>query len=174
MKVVVGSTNPVKIACAKSAFGKVFPGEPLEISGYAVPSDVTDQPMSDEETITGALNRAGNSRKKIQDADFWVGIEGGCCFHGDDFEAFAWMVVMSKNQIGKARTSTFILPEKVANLVKQGMELGEADDFVFQRQNSKQKNGAVGLLTHDLIDRKAYYEQALILALIPFVNQEIY
>jgi len=54
------------------------------------------------------------------------------------------------------------------------MELGHADDMVFKRDNSKQKNGAVGILTHDLIDRASYYEQALILALIPFINKDIY
>lgn len=37
--------------------------------------------------------------------------------------------------------------------VAGGMELGEADDHVFERSNSKQEDGAVGLLTKGLIDR---------------------
>ena len=54
------------------------------------------------------------------------------------------------------------------------MELGDADDQVFGTHNSKQKGGAVGLLTHQLIDRTAYYREAIILALIPFVQPEFY
>ncbi len=46
--------------------------------------------------------------------------------------------------------------------------------MVFGRTNSKQGNGAVGLLTGDVIDRAAYYVHAVILALIPFRNPELY
>jgi non-canonical (house-cleaning) NTP pyrophosphatase len=54
------------------------------------------------------------------------------------------------------------------------MELGHADDLVFQAQNSKQQGGSVGLLTHGLITREAYYQQAMVLALIPFLNESLY
>ena len=88
--------------------------------------------------------------------------------------AFAWMVVEGENLSGEARTATFPLPGSIKNLVSQGMELGHADDLVFKRSNSKQKDGAVGILTAGIIDRKHYYEHALILALIPFINQTLY
>ena len=51
------------------------------------------------------------------------------------------------------------------------MELGHADDEVFGRDNSKQQNGAIGLLTDDLVDREAYYIHAVIMALVPFKNR---
>jgi non-canonical (house-cleaning) NTP pyrophosphatase len=75
---------------------------------------------------------------------------------------------------GRSRTATFELPAEVARLVREGVELGHADDRVFGRENSKQTNGAVGLLTRDLIDRTAYYEHAVVLALVPFVNPGLY
>ena len=59
-------------------------------------------------------------------------------------------------------------------MIRQGKELGEADDIVFNRANSKQDNGAVGLLTDNVIDRAQLYEQAVILALIPFKNEALY
>ncbi|MEA2092741.1 MAG: DUF84 family protein, partial [Patescibacteria group bacterium] len=55
-----------------------------------------------------------------------------------------------------------------------GKELGEADDIVFQRNNSKQENGAVGILTGDVVDRTKCYTEAVILALIPFKNVNLY
>jgi non-canonical (house-cleaning) NTP pyrophosphatase len=54
------------------------------------------------------------------------------------------------------------------------MELGAADDLYFGRSNSKQANGAIGLLTGDVLDRVRYYEQAVIMAFIPFKNQKLY
>ena len=174
MKIIVGSKNPAKIAAVEQAFRKVFPGQHFEAEGHAAKSGVSDQPMTDHETLEGAHNRAHFCRSAVPDADYWIGLEGGCQFDGEDLEAYAWMVVLSSDLEGKARTSTFILPPPVAELVKGGMELGHADDIVFKRENSKQKNGAVGILTNDVIDRASYYEQALILALIPFVNRDIY
>jgi len=62
----------------------------------------------------------------------------------------------------------------VAKLVSSGLELGEADDQVFGTQGSKQHNGAVGLLTHDVLTRDGFYAQAVQLALIPFINPQLY
>jgi non-canonical (house-cleaning) NTP pyrophosphatase len=88
--------------------------------------------------------------------------------------AFAWIVVISEKQIGRGQTGTFFLPEPVARLVRQGKELGEANDLVFHRSNSKQNDGAIGLLTGNVIDRARLYEHGVIMALVAFKNPEIY
>jgi non-canonical (house-cleaning) NTP pyrophosphatase len=88
--------------------------------------------------------------------------------------AFAWIVVKSQDQEGNSRSGTFLLPHLIVDLIRQGVELGEADDRVFGRSNSKQGNGAIGILTNDVIDRTALYEHAVILALTPFVKKELY
>jgi inosine/xanthosine triphosphatase len=62
----------------------------------------------------------------------------------------------------------------VARLVRSGVELGVADDRVFGRSNSKQQDGAVGLLTRGIVTRTDYYEHALLLALVPFGLSELY
>jgi putative aldouronate transport system permease protein len=58
----------------------------------------------------------------------------------------------------------------MGGLVRAGLELGHADDRVFGRDNSKQANGAIGILTDDVVDREAYYVHAVIMALVPFKN----
>jgi inosine/xanthosine triphosphatase len=168
--IVVASTNPVKIGAALEGFRRMFPSETFAAQGISVPSSVSDQPMSDAETMRGALNRVRNARAQQPSANFWVGIEGGVEDRGGQLEAFAWIVVMDAERMGKSRTATFYLPQETARLIRQGMELGHADDVVFGRSNSKQQNGSVGLLTGDAVDRTAYYVQAVILALIPFKN----
>lgn len=174
-KIVLASHNPVKIRATYDAFRRMFPGEDFDIERVNVPSGVSSQPMTDEETLAGALNRARNAQSSTPGADFWVGIEGGVeRSQNGGLQAFAWMVVQSGDQIGRGRTGSFFLPPRVAQLIQQGMELGEADDIVFERVNSKQDDGAVGILTGNVIDRKRLYEHALVLALIPFKNPHLF
>ena len=65
LKVIVASQNPIKLDCTKNAFSKAFHQQDLKVSGESLPSGVSDQPMSDEETFDGARNRAENARKNI-------------------------------------------------------------------------------------------------------------
>jgi len=174
-KIIIASKNPVKINATLNGFQKMFPNEKFEIESISVPSNVSEQPMSDAETFSGALNRANNAQKEIQNANFYVGIEGGIEEKNSGMEAFAWIIIKGKNnELGKGRTGTFFLPYKIVELIKKGKELGEADDIVFGRINSKQENGAVGLLTGNVSNRESYYTEAVVLALIPFKNKELY
>lgn len=172
--IVVASANPVKINAALGGFQKMFPEASISSRSLKAPSEVSDQPMSDEETLTGAHNRVAYAFAEQPDADFWIGIEGGVQPLGHELTAFAWVVVRSKSQTGKARTGTFFLPRAVTELVEQGIELGTADDMVFGSKNSKQAGGAVGLLTGNAVDRKQLYEQAVVLALVPFKWEQLY
>ncbi|KAK1762137.1 Maf/Ham1 [Phialemonium atrogriseum] len=169
--IIIASQNPVKINAALQGFSLMFPSTTYSARGIAVPSGVPDQPLSDDVTLLGAQNRAANARTLEPNADYWVGIEGGVEEHAGSLRSFAWVVIAGKDgHTGKARTGTYYLSQETAKLVREGMELGDADDVVFGRTNSKQRNGSVGLLTDDVIDRTAYYVQAVILALIPFKN----
>ncbi len=174
MKIVIASTNPVKVRAVENAFKKVFKTKKIQMELVSVDSNVSDQPMNDKETIKGALNRVDNAVKAFPKGNYWVGIEGGVEIIDGMLASFAWVVVKSKNQTGKAKSDTFFLPEKVAELVKKGKELGDANDIVFKKHNSKQNNGAVGLLTKDLITRDKLYEDVVILALIPFIHKGMY
>ena len=87
-------------------------------------------------------------------------------------QAFMAVLQVGTGRWGVARTGSFSLPPAVAALVRGGMELGAADDAVFGRVNSKQEDGAVGLLSKGIITRTTNYEHALVLALVPFVSEE--
>jgi len=171
IKILVASKNPVKLDAVKEGL-LVFFDQEITLLGGSVESGVSDQPMSDVETLLGAESRVKNAHDLFSGFDYYVGIEGGVEESG--LMAFAWVVISDGNRIGKARTATFILPPRVAELIHQGYELGDADDIVFEKMNSKQQNGAVGLLTNDLITRKSLYLPAVQMAFIPFLNPELY
>jgi inosine/xanthosine triphosphatase len=173
-RIVLASHNPVKAQATEAAFRQMFPGEEFALEPVSVNSGVRVQPLTDLETQIGAGNRARQAMELREEAAFWVGIEGGVEETEAGMIAFAWVVVLSRGRGGKGRTGAFFLPENVAQLVRAGKELGEADDIIFGRDNSKQQEGAVGILTAKVIGRARLYEQAVVLALIPFKNPELY
>lgn len=173
IKIAVASKNPVKIDAVRDGLN-AFLKESFEITGVSVPSGVSDQPMSDAETLEGAESRVKNAQRLFPGSDYYVGIEGGVEPNTSGLMAFAWIVISNGSQTGKARSAGFFLPPEVAQLVHEGMELGDADDVVFRKINSKQDNGAIGLLTNDVITRKTLYLPAVQMAFVPFLNPELY
>lgn len=172
MKVVIASHNPVKIRAVKTAFSLQFPENNHKFFPVQVKSGVRDQPLSDRETRQGACNRAENARSQQPDADFWVGLEGGIETLDDRLIAFAWMSVLGPgDKRGESRTVSLQLPPAVKTRVDQGMELGDANDQVFSTTDSKHQGGAFGLLTGGLYTRESVYTEALVVALVPFVNK---
>lgn len=174
-KIAVGSRNPVKIQSAQAGFELVFPEHQFTVVGLDVASEVSDQPMSSQETLQGAKNRASNLRLVAPEADYFCGIEGGIEIIDETLFANAWIVVM--DQAGKTtsgRSGSFALPAKVKRLVESGMELGTANDVVFKETNSKQQGGAVGSLTGGVITRQSLYEHAMALALVAFRQKTLY
>lgn len=175
LQFVVGSTNPVKVGCVAAAATLFWP-EAVTI-GVETDSGVSAQPMSDQEMLTGALNRAAQALEKqgANGASFGVGIEGGVIDTSDGMWAYAWVVVRDRDgAIGKGQTGRFLLPDPVADLIRGGMELGEADDLFFGRENSKQREGAVGILSNGHITRHQLYQPAVTFALFRFINREFY
>ncbi|NOH98919.1 inosine/xanthosine triphosphatase [Vibrio sp. 99-70-13A1] len=166
--VVIASLNPAKINAVKSAFQSAFPNEDFTFTGVSVESGVADQPMTNDETYLGAENRVRNSELTQPGADFYVGLEAGI----EGSVTFAWMIIESQKQRGESRSASLMLPPAVLNKLEHANELGDVMDEVFGTNNIKQQGGAIGLLTHNQLSRSSVYHQALILALIPFMNPE--
>lgn len=178
LSLVVASANPVKRRAAEAGCRLAFPGAALTAGSVEVPSGVADQPFTEEETLRGARQRAFAARAQRPEADLWIGIEGGVEERSEGLAAFAWVVALGRpaegaeGAEGVARSATFFLPPALAALVRDGVELGEATDRVFGRENTKHADGAVGLLTGGAVDRRALYEQPVVLALIPLRSAE--
>lgn len=161
--------NPVKTDAAKGAFLKMFPNEEIEFVQASIDSGVSDQPMSNEETKRGALNRATNAKLSVPDADYWVGQEGGLIDEGDCLRSVPWMCIINKaGKISTEHAASFTILPEIEKLVRDGMELSDASDIYFKTESIGKKGGSIALMTNGAIDRAHYYEQALITALIPF------
>jgi len=173
-KVIVASENPVKINVAKRAFQSVYPHESFEFVAMKSESGVPDQPMN-EETKQGASNRLDFVRNAYPDADFWISQEGGLFEEGTRMYNRAWIMVRdSTGHITESSTACFYLPSKIVSYVREGMELGHANDVFFGSSNSKEGKGAIGYLTDGLIHREDYYVQSAIIALSELKHKDWY
>ncbi|MDU0353711.1 inosine/xanthosine triphosphatase [Paraglaciecola aquimarina] len=173
LKIVVGSTNPVKINAVKQAIIRVFNLDEVECMGLNAPSGVAEQPMTIEETKQGALNRVSYCQAN-EKANYYAAIEGGV----DEFDygprTFAYIVISNGKHLSVSRSSMLPLPPAVYQALQQGEELGPLMDKLFNTQNVKQKQGAIGLLTNGQATRESNYTHACILAMAPFINLDLY
>ena len=189
LRVAVGSTNDVKISAVTSVFTRAFPDVQLYVCAIGVESGVPSQPTTERETQCGAVQRAREAAAQAThcfegNAKFSVGIEGGIrevqvkSRDGSvqsTMECFAWTAVRCHDdRWGLSRTASVELPPVVSKLLREGKELGDAIDKTFNLRDSKRADGAVGALTRGLMNRTDYYEHALVLALVPFLNAHLY
>jgi non-canonical (house-cleaning) NTP pyrophosphatase len=58
--------------------------------------------------------------------------------------------------------------------LQQGEELGDVIDLMFAQHNIKQQGGAIAMLTNHLLTRSSVYQQAIILAMIPFIQPQLF
>src|ERR1700726_101798 len=92
--VAVGSKNPAKTLGTKKAVSRFFPD--VELTEADAPSAVNAQPLSLDETIQGALQRARLALRLSEKADFGVGIEAGLAAFGDEQLNMQVAVIMDK------------------------------------------------------------------------------
>jgi inosine/xanthosine triphosphatase len=171
MKVVVGSTNPVKIAAARAVFSLL--DSAVEVVSLPAASGVSNQPWGDEEARRGALNRARAALS--EGGDFGVGFEGGVIDTEHGLMACAWCAVVDRSgTVGLGGGVNVLLPPAVQQRLRAGGELGPAMDVLVGEDNTKQGPGAVGILTAELTNRQRAYEHILIMALAPFRRPDLY
>ena len=170
--VAVGSTNPVKISAVRAVLERA--GATARVAGIAVSSGVREQPFGDAETIQGATQRA-RAALAATGADLAVGLEGGVVEEDGAMRTCAWASVVGRDgRIGIGGSLAMMLPDPVAALVREGVELGHAIDRITGAHDTKRGAGAVGILTAGLVDRQRAYESLVTYALAPFLAPDHY
>jgi len=165
--VAVGSMNPVKIEAVRSVMESIY-GD-VRITAVDVKSNVPEQPF-EEETVKGAENRA---RSALGDHDLSVGIEAGVFEMYDGLYDIQHCVVMDrKGKITIGMGPGFRYPDKVAELIRKGHTVGKAMNVVYTNDDRGQSEGAIGILSKGLLDRKGLTEQSVITAMLPRIWDE--
>lgn len=175
MKILMGTKNPGKIEGAKQAFEKYF--DNVEIDGYAVKSDVPDQPVNDE-ILQGAKNRVKNLKEYAKanniDADFYIASEAGITDKLGTWLDFNLALIEDKNGKQSVGVSQgFPIPEKYIDEIK-ATEFGKLMDRLFDGKDLGKAKGGINFLTKDEVTRIDLTRNAFVMALITFINEEIW
>ncbi|CAM3535343.1 DUF84 family protein [Cytobacillus oceanisediminis] len=157
MKIIIGSKNPAKIMAVQTAFSDYE----AEIISNDVPSGVSDQPFSDEETIKGAINRAFGALE-ISGGQIGIGLEGGV--QKTEYGLFLcnWGALAEEGKSpiigGGARIP---LPEEVSARLLAGEELGPVMDDYAKKVNVRKNEGAVGIFTNGQVNRSEMFSHVM-------------
>ncbi len=125
LKISIGTTSAQKIGYLKEVLDEI--GIKAEIIPTEVKSGVSDQPITEEETQTGSINRAKAAFEKAEDVDFGIGIEVGYLKNSkNDYEMFCCTTIIDANDFVQTCTSSkFLLPEFHQKVLKENKYLGE-------------------------------------------------
>ena len=186
-RIAAGSTRRPKLNAVQEAadlFRCYFSADTtIEVHGYEVESGVSHTPLSREELMQGARQRAETLAARLaatgDAANFYVGLEGGldvveeqgrrCVF----LESWAYVTDGERGHFGCS--GSIEIPEALAEeVVIRGTELSAAiDDFAGQA-GIRDAQGAWGVLSGNLILRQESFRVAVVAAFAPFYNHRLY
>lgn len=175
MEVVIGSTNQAKIDAVSAVFNKAF----LEVrfDSVAAESGIGNQPMTDEASIEGAINRADDAMRQYPDADYAVGLEGNVAMIAGRMVLHGWVVIKSQDgEMGLGHSAGVVLPKSIQAQVEAGQELGPlVQSMLADEQNEvRHSSGTNGILTGGLYTRVDEFTHATQCALAPFIRPDMY
>jgi inosine/xanthosine triphosphatase len=176
MRVVVGSKAPPKVEAVREVLVEYLLFKDCTVDFVDVPSDVSSHPMTPEELLAGANNRA---RAAFKDCDFSVGIEDGSVeWPGTRTGLFTLSLcaIYDGKEFFHGISCGFESPLAVTGLVKNGVELSDAWAQTGLHRGSKigYGQGSIGLLTKGRVPRKEQIKQGIRMALIELENPGLY
>ena len=165
----VGSINPVKVEAVRNVFSRYIPE--LEIEGSVTRTSVPEEPW-EENVKRGAKERAW---QVMQNADIGVGIEAGLFRREDGIYDVQYCAILDK--MGRYTFGTgpgFRYPSMIEAELLKGSTVGDVFAEKIVGESIGQKGGAIGYLTQGVMDRQALTESAILAAMVPRINKELY
>ena len=180
MKLIIGTKNQVKIEAVEEVIQDypLFAG--MQIDALAVASEISEQPMSLEEIIAGAKNRAKNAFTTSDGCTYSFGIESGLFKAAGTQTGFLEACICciyngTNNYIGLS--CGFEIPQQILNLVlEENLDLSQACHRSGITDNPKlgAAEGLIGVLSKGRLNRKEYTKQCVTTALIQLENARWY
>ena len=176
MIVAVGSNNKAKLKAVETGFRHYF--KDAKIKGVEIESGVRSQPISLEEIVKGAKNRAKKAFE--QGAEFGIGIEAGVFPFPESNSGYmdtACCSIFDGKKFYLGCSPMFEYPKKVVEKIfKEKKEVSDifVELFGNAEKHDRHDQGAIGFLTNGIIPRSQLLESAVVCALTQVINRELY
>ncbi|MFH0892571.1 MAG: DUF84 family protein [Candidatus Falkowbacteria bacterium] len=170
MNIVLGSTSEQKIQYLQEVLQELKLDD-FNIVAVDVPSGVSDQPMSSDETLSGSIARARSAFELKPNFEISLGIEVGYALNDNQkYEILCWTTVFDGKKEFPSKSNHFLLPEFHQKLIKSGSYLGDhVRDFYDENDNSFKK-----LLGDLIIYRNAIIKNSIFNSLLYYLNKNDY
>ncbi|GEN88002.1 DUF84 family protein [Oceanobacillus sp. FSL W8-0428] len=146
--VIIGSKNPTKVEAVRNVFSN------FEVNSLEVPSNVSVQPFSDEETRIGAINRAKGCISG-EAGSIGIGLEGGVMYVDDTLFLCNWgALATADGELFTASGARIALPKEFEKELKTAGELSVVMDAYTKKENVRSHEGAIGIFTNNLVSRE--------------------
>jgi len=185
--VAVGSTRKPKLGAVRDALESIgpllAPRRQIEAVGVEVESGVGHTPVSREESMQGARQRAeAVANLAVQNGEPWnyfVGLEGGLdvARGAGQRRVFleSWAYVSDGVSGFFGRSGGIEVAEAVAEeVLHRGTELSIAIDRFAGEVGIRDARGAWGVLSGNLVTRQDSFRLAVLTAFAPFYNAKMY
>ncbi|WP_277586160.1 DUF84 family protein [Psychrobacillus antarcticus] len=166
MKILIGTQNRAKTKAVQAISSVYYPDAIFE--NIEVSSDVSEQPMSQEETRQGAINRA---KYLMEDTDalFGIGLEGGIQVIDGQMYICNWgALVTQKGTVFTATGAGVPLPKEISEQLLAGAELGPVMDVFTNKNGIRHDEGAIGVFSNGFVNRSAMFEHIMLLLIGQF------
>ncbi len=155
----------------------VFPNDYISVIPTEVDPGVPPQPIGLSVIVSGARNRARQAIESNADCFFGVGLEAGIYeLEGIVMDVqIAYIVDRNGRESIGASPSFPIPPEFGKKLISgEARELEVLVDNHYGTKDIGEKGGFIKLLTRGAVTREDLTKYAVIMALIPWINTELY
>lgn len=169
-KILLGTTSQSKLEIVKSVLQTDYEIVPIDVE-----SGVADQPLNEDTTIKGAVNRAKNAAGSSQEYEFSIGLEGGLEKINNLYYLVCVAALVDQNgNVYIGISNKLPLPNEVSEGIKKGEQFGVAiREFMKSIQNNSLDNSTQLIeYIQELIDRKKSFSMALNTALFAFKFSE--
>jgi len=168
----IGSKNPGKIEAVREVIVNYDFLNPFTLNSISIDSRVLEQPMSLEEAIKGARNRAINS---FVLCNYSIGLESYLLKipNSNKFIDKCVCEIYDGSNFYTGESEGFIIPEKIMKFIlEKGLDLSQATREIGLTNSEKIGNegGIIGILSYDRFVRGDQTKRALQMALIELEN----
>lgn len=174
MKILIGTTSEQKRKIIENILERS--DSVFEIIPCEVDSGIVEQPLDEQTTTQGSINRASNAielNKNNSEYDLSIGLEAGLCIVNNLYHLVCIASIIDR--MGSVYTGVSKknpLPKTVSDRVKSGEQFGEVIRE-FEKEIVPQ-NSNISELISELINRTKGFSEALEISLLKLRNKEYF
>ncbi len=175
MDICVGSRNPSKLRGVEKAFSTLY--RDVHIYSYPIGENLPPQPFGLDRIMECAKVRAIRALEKNSICSYGVGVEAGI-FEVDNlfYDIHVAHIIDRSGREFYGFSPAFRVPDSFIELIKKGVyrELEDVVNSFYGTRDIGDTGGFIKLLSKGRVLREDLVYYAVLMALLPFINDDMY